>query len=47
MGFHLVVVAQYNTQGTPTNHKEHSTQINALLSNKNRKHKQYREHKQL
>jgi hypothetical protein len=25
MGFHPVAVAQYNTQGTPTNHKEHIT----------------------
>jgi hypothetical protein len=32
MGFHPVAVAQYNTQGTPTNHKEH---INTLLSNEN------------
>jgi hypothetical protein len=30
MGFHPVAVAQYNTQGTPTNHKEHITQINTL-----------------
>jgi hypothetical protein len=35
MGFHPLAVAQYNTQGTPTNNKEHITQINALLSNKN------------
>jgi hypothetical protein len=35
MGFHPVAVAQYNTQGTPTNHKEHITQINTLLSNTN------------
>jgi hypothetical protein len=33
MGFHPVEVTQYNTQGTPTNHKEHITQINTLLSN--------------
>jgi hypothetical protein len=32
MGFHPVAVEQYNTQGTPTNHKEH---INTLLSNEN------------
>jgi hypothetical protein len=35
MGFHPVAMAQYNTQGTATNHKEHITQINTLLSNKN------------
>jgi hypothetical protein len=35
MGFHPVVVAQYNTQGTPTNHIEHITQIYTLLSNEN------------
>jgi hypothetical protein len=42
MGFHPVAVAQYNKQGTPTNHKEHITQINTLCSNKtpSRKHKQ-------
>jgi hypothetical protein len=35
MGFHPVAVAQYNIQGTPANHKEHFTQLNTLLSNKN------------
>jgi hypothetical protein len=34
MGFHPVAVAQYNTQGTLTNHKEHITQINTLRSSK-------------
>jgi hypothetical protein len=35
MDFHPVAVAQYSTQGTPTNHKEDITQINTLLSNEN------------
>jgi hypothetical protein len=49
MGFHPVAVAQYNTQGTPTNHKNtsHKLRPSSPMKTPSRKHKKNREHKQL